>query len=44
MAKVTYYYSCGCGFLTEKEKEALKHSEKKKHIMVVRGSVTPSRR
>jgi hypothetical protein len=41
MAKVTYHYSCGCGFKTDKESEALKHASEKKHTLDVKGQVTP---
>jgi hypothetical protein len=41
MARISYRYSCGCGFVTEKEAEALKHANEKKHILDVQGQVTP---
>ena len=44
MARVSYHYSCGCGYTTENEERALEHSQKEGHIMDVKGNVVPSGR
>jgi len=41
MVKIYYRYSCGCGFTTEQEDKAIEHVKETKHIMDVKGSVTP---
>ena len=40
-ATILNHYSCGCGFVTDNPEIALKHSEDKKHILTVLGSVRP---
>ena len=41
MAKVSYHYSCGCGFTTTDEDEAKQHANEKQHKLDVKGMVTP---
>lgn len=39
MAAVLVTYSCGCGYHTENQKEAIKHSDAKKHTLTVLGTI-----
>lgn len=41
MVKTSYIYTCGCGFTTTKETEAVEHVKETGHKMDVKGSVVP---
>jgi len=34
-------YNCGCGYHTKKLEEAIQHSNSKKHILTVLGTIIP---
>ena len=41
MVKVSYRYSCGCGFSTDNEEEGKKHVKETKHKLDIKGMIVP---
>jgi len=40
MLNINPKYNCGCGFTTDKEKEAIDHVKKTKHSVKISGMIT----
>ena len=41
MASIDIKHQCGCGYITSKLEEAVRHADGKKHTLTTLGTITP---